>query len=240
MIDSASTLKYLLCVERAARFLNAFLFTSSMERIGDGAEAIIYKKEEIVVKDRVSKRYRLAEIDQKLRKTRTRQEASILKKLEGISFPSPRIKEMDDKEMLLHMEHIDGPQVKEVLDSSKERDALASEIGKLIAVLHKQDIVHGDLTTSNMILHDSHVYFIDFGLGFFSTKIEDKAVDLHLLKRALDSKHPLIAKDIFQKAIEAYQRELGDKAADEIFTRLEQVEKRGRYQKAKKLRKTES
>lgn len=201
-----------------------------LERIGDGAEAIVYRKGERVIKDRVSKRYRLGEIDTKLRKVRTRQEASILKKLESIGFPSPRVMKADDRGMLLHMEFIKGPQLKEVLDTAKDRKGIAGEIGKLIALLHRNDIIHGDLTTSNMILREQRVYLIDFGLGFFSTKTEDKAVDLHLLRRALDSKHPLIAEEFFSAALASYQNEMGD-AAEDILARLEQVEKRGRYQK---------
>ena len=206
---------------------------AKMERIGDGAEAIVYRAGMDVIKDRVSKRYRLEEIDHKLRKARTRQEASILRKLEALEFPSPRVVEMDDKGMLLHMEYIKGPQLKEVLVTSSDRKGIAKEIGKLIALLHKNNIIHGDLTTSNMIYCKKRVFFIDFGLGFFSRKIEDKAVDLHLLRRALDSKHPEIAGEVFQKAITAYKQEFADKAK-EILTRLEQVEKRGRYQKAGK------
>lgn len=210
-----------------------------LKRIGDGAEAIVYRAGMDVIKDRVSKRYRLEEIDHKLRKMRTRQEASILRKLEGLEFPSPRVVEMDDKKMLLHMEFIEGPQLKEVLDTSKHRNSIAKEIGKLIALLHQNNIVHGDLTTSNMIYREKRVHFIDFGLGFFSTKIEDKAVDLHLLRRALDSKHPKIAEEVFQKALAAYQQEFADNAM-EILTRLEQVEKRGRYQKSGKKKRGRS
>ncbi len=207
-----------------------------MERIGDGAEAIVYRAGMDVIKDRVSKRYRLEEIDHRLRKARTRQEASILRKLEVLGFPSPKVVEMDDKKMLLHLEFIEGPQLKNVLDTARERNSIVKEIGKLIALLHQNDIIHGDLTTSNMIYREKRVFFIDFGLGFFSTKIEDKAVDLHLLRRGLDSKHPEIAEEVFQKAISAYKREFADKA-EEILTRLEQVEKRGRYQKAGKKKK---
>lgn len=204
-----------------------------LERIGDGAEAIVYREEELAIKDRVSKRYRLGEIDTRLRKARTRQEASILRKLGSIGFPSPRVMKADDQGMLLHMEFIRGPQLKEVLDAAKGRKGIAEELGKLIALLHRNDIIHGDLTTSNMILGEQRVSLIDFGLGFFSTKTEDKAVDLHLLRRALDSKHPRIAEGFFSAALASYRKEMGG-AADDILTRLEQVEKRGRYQRAGK------
>ena len=62
-------------------------------------------------------------------------------------------------------------------------------IGESVARIHQKDIIHGDLTTSNMIFKNEKVFFIDFGLGYISRKIEDKAVDIHLLKQALEAKH---------------------------------------------------
>ncbi len=200
------------------------------KRIGDGAEAVVSLDRGIVIKDRVSKRYRLGEIDSRLRKTRTRQEASILLKLQTLGFPSPAVLGMDDRGMLLRMEYIEGPQLKSVLDDSPLLDLLAREVGTLVGRLHRQDIIHGDLTTSNMILSKGKVVLIDFGLGFFSTKTEDKAVDLHLLRRALGSKHPLVAERFFGIALEGYAAAMGD-SAGEVLSRLEAVERRGRYQK---------
>lgn len=200
------------------------------KRIGDGAEAVVMLDRGVVIKDRVGKRYRLPEIDGRLRKARTRQEASILLRLQALGFPSPRVLEMDDRGMLLRMEFVDGPQLKSVLDSSPLRDALAREVGTLVGTLHSQDIIHGDLTTSNMILSKGKVVLIDFGLGFFSTKTEDKAVDLHLLRRALGSKHPLVAERFFAIALEGYAAAMGE-CAGEVLSRLESVERRGRYQK---------
>ena len=81
-----------------------------------------------------------------------------------------------------------------------------------------------------MIL-DKEVYFIDFGLSFFSQKAEDKAVDLHLLKEALESKHCKIWEDCFKSAISAYKKAAN--SGNETLKRLEIVEKRGRY-RAKK------
>ena len=107
---------------------------------------------------------------------------------------------------------------------------LVKEIGEKIAVLHNNHIIHGDLTTSNMIFNEE-VYFIDFGLSFFSHKIEDKAVDLHLLKQALESKHYKIWEKAFKTALETYKKNAEN--SDEILKRLEKVEKRGRYKQKK-------
>jgi len=97
-------------------------------------------------------------------------------------------------------------------------------------MLHNHLIIHGDLTTSNMILN-KEIYFIDFGLSFFSEKAEDKAVDLHLLKEGLESKHYRIWEECFRCALEAYRKEANK--SSETLKRLEIVEKRGRY-RAKK------
>ncbi|MBI4143381.1 Kae1-associated serine/threonine protein kinase, partial [Candidatus Woesearchaeota archaeon] len=105
---------------------------------------------------------------------------------------------------------------------------LCAEIGKKVAILHNNLIIHGDLTTSNMIL-DKEVYFLDFGLSFFSEKAEDKAVDLHLLKEGLESKHYKIWEGCFRCALEAYKKEA--KNGEATLKTLEVVEKRGRYRK---------
>ena len=107
-----------------------------------------------------------------------------------------------------------------------DRKDIFTRVGRKIAKLHNEQIIHGDLTTSNIIVHDK-VYFIDFGLGFISTKIEDKAVDLHLIKKALESKHYQHAEECYKYLIEGYRKE--SKEFDMIMRRLEKVEKRGRY-----------
>ena len=103
---------------------------------------------------------------------------------------------------------------------------LSREIGEKVAILHNNQIIHGDLTTSNMILN-KEIYFIDFGLSFFSRKIEDKAVDLHLLKEALESKHSKIWKKSYRTALGSYTKKAVD--GKEVLKRIKVVEKRGRY-----------
>ena len=76
------------------------------------------------------------------------------------------------------------------------------------------------------------IYFIDFGLSYFSHKIEDKAVDLHLLKQALESKHYKVWEKCFKAALKAYKKESED--TKEVLKRLETVEKRGRYKSKRK------
>lgn len=195
-----------------------------MEVIQRGAEAVIYLDGNKIIKERVSKGYRIKEIDEKLRKTRTRQEAKLLEKAGN----APKVLEVSDKTMKIEMEYIKGDLVKDVLDdvSKDKRHEICKEIGKRIGDLHKNDVIHGDLTTSNMILNEKGVVFIDFGLGFISKKEEDKAVDLHLLKHALESKHYEHFEDSFEKILEGYKSYDG---AKEVLERLQKVSKRGRY-----------
>jgi TP53 regulating kinase-like protein len=195
-----------------------------MELISQGAEAVIYRDGNEIVKNRVAKSYRLPAVDSLLRGFRTRREAKVISKLNSLGIHSPKLIRMDDKEMVLRMEFIDGTKLRDCL----EKDAVkyGSVIGKNIALMHQNDIVHGDLTTSNMILHGKAIYMIDFGLSFFSKKVEDKAVDLHLLRCALESKHNTVFESCFNSALKSYAENYADSAA--VVKRLEMVEKRGR------------
>ena len=194
------------------------------EKISQGAEASIYKDEDKIIKHRTIKSYRNKQIDEKLRKYRTRREAKVLKKLSEMNFPAPKLKkDIDEINMKIEMEHIDGTKLRDFLH--KNHKELSNEIGRKIAILHKHDIIHGDLTTSNMIVNEE-IYLIDFGLSFFSKKPEDKAVDLHLLKRALESKHHMIFEECFDEIIKAYKEHYPDH--EKVLNRLEIVEKRGR------------
>ena len=197
-----------------------------MHKIAQGAEAVIHSDGAVVVKHRFEKSYRHPEIDAGLRKHRTRRESKIIEKLAEIGFPGPKLIQTDEKEMKIAMNHVPGMLVKEVLHNDYRK--LSREIGRKIAKLHANNIIHGDLTTSNLIL-DKEIHLIDFGLSFFSEKEEDKAVDLHLLKQALESKHYKIFEECFGEAIEGYKESYPD--AQRILKRLEIVESRGRNKK---------
>ena len=192
-----------------------------MNKLSQGAEAIIYLDKDII-KDRIKKNYRIKEIDEPLRKFRTKREAKILEKLAAIDFPAPKLIKLDKYN--LRMENIKGKKVRDVLEK-KDYIKISKEIGEKLAILHNNHIIHGDLTTSNMIL-EKEIYFIDFGLSFFSHKIEDMAVDLHLLKQALESKHFRIWEKCFNAALKSYKQYADN--SEEILKRLDQVEGRGR------------
>lgn len=193
-----------------------------MQKIAQGAEAVLYKKDNKILKERLKKNYRISQIDDSLRKFRTRREAKFIEKL---PVPGPKLINVDDKKMIIEMELIDGPKVRDILEKNI---ALCNEIGKKVAVLHNNNMIHGDLTTSNMILNkkNKQIYFIDFGLSFFSHKVEDKAVDLHLLKQALESKHYRVFEKAFKLILEGYKKESDN--YKEIIERFEKVEERGR------------
>src|SRR3989338_9044071 len=164
-----------------------------MKIISQGAEAKIYLTDSKIIKDRIKKDYRIQEIDEKLRTFRTKREAKILEKLHKFGFV-PKVLECDDKEKLV-IEYIEGPKLRDVLDAIYFKNKLSAleicrEIGKKIKIMHDNHIIHGDLTTSNMMLNsnilldsreksdnqdNNQVYFIDFGLSFVSQKVEDNA-----------------------------------------------------------------
>ena len=190
-----------------------------------GAEAILYLENGRLVKERIKKGYRIPEIDLEKRKYPTRRETKLLQDAAKV-INVPKVYEMDDKNMKVVMEYINGKCLKDIFDRLKGRNEICIKIGNAIAKLHDKDIIHGDLTTSNMILKDNQVYFIDFGLGSTSDKAEDKAVDLHLMRQAIDSKHYMHAEESLKFILQGYKI---SKNYDSVIKRLEKVESRGRY-----------
>ena len=200
-----------------------------MKLIQQGAEAKIFldEKNNKIVKDRISKSYRLPELDKKIIKQRTKAETKLLKKAsEIINSADP---EKSNQENKIIMSYIDGEKLSNFLNKFEmsKQIQIMKKLGESISKLHKADIIHGDLTTSNMILKNNEVFFIDFGLGYISRKIEDKAVDIHLLKQALEAKHFMNWKELFQEFKNSYSKNYPD--SKQIFERLIAIERRGRY-----------
>lgn len=197
--------------------------------IQQGAEAkIILSDKDFVIKDRIKKSYRLKEIDDKIRKSRSKKEAKLLEKASDIINAPRPIKIKGDYQ--IKMPYISGKKLSENLDSFslEKQKEICRKIGEEIAKLHNENIIHGDLTTSNMIFVENSdaIFFIDFGLGFISNKIEDKAVDLHLLKQALEARHFKNWEVLFNEILKGYEN---CKESKKILERLKAVEKRGRY-----------
>lgn len=201
---------------------------TSRQIIGRGAEAIIYLENNTVTKDRISKSYRHPDLDKKIIKRRTKAETKILK-LAGEIILTPNVYTTYEKNKI-NMEMIEGDKLAETLDNYqlKKQKEVLSKIGTSVAKLHEAGIIHGDLTTSNMILKKNEVYFIDFGLGFLNGKYEDKGVDVHLLKQALEAKHFKNWEILFSEFEKSY-REVEPIESEKVFIRLVKIEKRGRY-----------
>lgn len=201
-----------------------------------GAEADLYVKDwygrRVVVKERVVKSYRVSELDQRIRRSRTTHESRLLHKAKSAGVLTPTVLFVDLSKTTIVMEFLEGRVLKDMLPKMKgsERASLFRKIGASIAHLHKKHIIHGDLTTSNiLVMPENSIYFIDFGLATVSPKLEDKAVDLHLMKTVLRSTHHRFAEECFDSLIRGYGRVLGKGRAMELKKRVAEIEKRGRY-----------
>ncbi|CAG9325800.1 unnamed protein product [Blepharisma stoltei] len=227
--------------------------------IAQGAEGKVFLGklfgEDVVIKERIARKYRHPLLDAKIRQKRILQETRNMGKARKEGVPIPAVLFVDAANCVIFMEKITpGITVKEFLlkaqDVSKEiMIDLAHKIGRNIALLHNIQCIQGDLTTSNMMikpfvslgaeLNDSNdiiqeilknkdvgtVYMIDFGLSFISNLPEDMAVDLYVLERAIGSLHPECS-SLFEDILEGYKQNCTK--ANINLTRLSQVRLRGR------------
>lgn len=207
-----------------------------MPLIRKGAEADLYLEDwyglKVIRKMRKAKAYRLPQLDSEIRHGRTSHEAQIIHDAKLAGVPTPTIYLVDMEATTIIMEYIEGPRVKEALNnlSSGERESLCRVLGQLIGRLHRKGIIHGDLTTSNMIVSkNGKVFLIDFGLAEYSEELEKRGVDFLLVKRALQSTHYAYARECFNAVIDGYVMEMGREVAGEVVERVEEIEKRGRY-----------
>ena len=184
------------------------------------AEAIIEFKDGLVFKRRIMKRYRIKEIDERIRRERTRREARIISEARRKGIPTPVI--LDIFDYTLVMERIEGNLVGEVITPR-----ISERIGELVGILHRNGIIHGDLTTSNLILgSDNILYLIDFGLSSFDSSIEARGVDVHVFFQSLSATCESW-KELKESFIKGYTRSLPD--APQVLTRVSEIEQRGRY-----------
>lgn len=204
--------------------------------IKKGAEADLFLEDwhnhKVIMKKRLPKSYRIPQLDLEIRKYRTAYESQLLHDAKLAGVPTPTVFMVDLTNTTIVMQYMHGVQVKQVLDNLTElgRVKLCKQIGRMVGRLHKQGIVHGDLTTSNMILTPSgKIYFIDFGLGGRTESLEARGVDLHLVKRALQSTHYKIAKKCFEAVMRGYSEWVSKEEAAEVRKRIQEIERRGRY-----------
>lgn len=197
-----------------------------------GAEANIYPGgwmgRDVLLKERVSKSYRIEKIDHRLRKRRTKGEAKLLHLAKTCGVTTPLIYDIDKENKTITMEYIPGKPVKDVFNESgiSQIKIICKKVGEKVARLHNCGIIHGDLTSSNLLLKDGEIVFIDFGLGKISDLVEDKGTDLLVFKKALTGIHYDIAEDCFQSILEGYQ-DADD--YQEILEKIGEIEVRRRY-----------
>lgn len=204
--------------------------------IRKGAEANLYLADwhgrRVVLKKRLPKEYRPVRLDEQIRTYRTVHESQLMHEAKEAGVPTPKIFLIDVKNTTIIMEFIEGKQIKLLLNdlSEVERRNLCFGIGQLIAKLHKKGVIHGDLTTSNMIMNaHGKVFFVDFGLGEKSEELEARGVDLHLMKRALESTHYQFAESCYKSVIDGYGSLLSSKELQNILEKIKEIERRGRY-----------
>ncbi|MEM5804351.1 MAG: KEOPS complex kinase/ATPase Bud32, partial [Candidatus Aenigmatarchaeota archaeon] len=153
--------------------------------------------------------------------------ARLLSEARRAGVPTPAILEVDEKNFKIVMSFIDGVRLKELINEGCDLREIGTEVGNDIGKLHAAGIVHGDLTTSNMIQKGAELFFIDFGLGFFSNRPEDQAVDLAVLREAIRSTHFRHSNALWGYIVQGYKDAFG--GAEKVLKSLDNIEKRGRY-----------
>ena len=217
-----------------------------MELIKQGAEAKVFKVEYLgkpaIVKQRFRKTYRHPLLDEKLTHRRTLQEVRSMLRCRKSGIRTPVVYHLDNETHSIYMEEITGAvTARDFINSLLSENSktslrvaledLARKIGETIARMHEADVVHGDLTTSNMLIQTNgtteSLVIIDFGLSFISTLAEDKGVDLYVLERAFLSTHPN-TEDIFGIFLKSYVTSSTQKSAQAVIAKLDEVRMRGR------------
>jgi TP53 regulating kinase and related kinases len=211
---------------------------AAMELLYRGAEADVFKGEwcglPSVFKVRNPLPYRLPELDRLIRTQRTVHEAQMIHLSKASGVPAPYLYHLSPSGALLVMEYLDGRRLKTLLvedEPEEQRIAeIAVEFGKSIGKLHSAGIMHGDLTTSNVIVDaEGAVRLIDFGLAIHTQRLEDQAVDLRLIKETLTGAHNAISKRFMQSLLSGYASVLGAGRTEEATKKLAEIERRGRY-----------
>ena len=202
-----------------------------MKLLRRGAEAELYETEfegkKALLKKRVEKSYRHKELDAEISSSRTNLEARLIVKARSLGVNTPIVYNIDKEKHEIVMEFIDGERAKDILNKNNF-GKICEKIGQGIAKMHAFDLVHGDLTTSNILMRGKELFFIDFGLGKTSKKIEDKAVDLLVFKKTFEATHADLLPKGWNKIIAGYTRVMGTKGGS-VVEHIAKIEKRARY-----------
>jgi TP53 regulating kinase-like protein len=200
-----------------------------------GAEAEIYLEvwqgQLAIRKSRVVKPYRIPELDESIRRSRTSHEATMMHEVRKLGVPVPAIQHVDAETSTIIMEYIRGPTLKDELYGlpMNEKQSRCTDLGKTLGVMHEGGVVHGDLTISNVVSEKGRLFMIDFGLGGFSGELEDRGVDLVLLNRAIKSTHYVFHLPLFKAIVRGYSKVVGKRLGEETLRKMRDIESRGRY-----------
>jgi len=148
-----------------------------------------------------------------------------------LGVPTPAVYSVNLNKHMILMDFISGTQFKQLAGDTPRSNliSLSREFGKLIALLHEGDVVHGDPTTSNIIVDEnSRMWIVDFGLSEMNATIEMKGVDLHLIHRALETTHWDLQETMLDATLEGYVEVLGN-TAELPLSRMKDIRERGRY-----------
>ena len=202
-----------------------------MELINRGAEADVYStmwdKKKAILKIRKKKAYRNSLLDQKIRKQRTSRESQIISQVKSFGIPTPLIYFVDLNKCSIMMQNIDGKTVRDT--QNNEIVKVCNEIGKIVGTMHKNGIMHGDLTTSNFLVNKKKLFLIDFGLASRTEKPDDHAVDLRLFKEILNSAHAKVMENSWKNFQNGYSKAVGPKYCKKVLDLVAVIESRGRY-----------
>ena len=202
-----------------------------MKLLKKGAEADLYQTKwqnsKAILKIRKIKNYRNSLLDLKIRKQRTIKECQMISFVKSFGIPTPLIYFVNLKTTSIMMQEIPGTPVHDLPESKIVE--LSKDIGKLVGTLHKNGVMHGDLTTSNFILFKNIVFVIDFGLSQNTIKSEDHAVDLRLIKEILNSAHAKIMLSSWENLLCGYKSIVGNAYYAKITKLVSDIESRGRY-----------
>ncbi|MEM0367186.1 MAG: Kae1-associated kinase Bud32 [Candidatus Nitrosocaldus sp.] len=206
--------------------------------IKKGAEADIYLVEwygrQAISKVRKRKQYMHDMLDREIRMKRTLHEAEMINIAKRAGVTTPLLYFVDPNNAEIVMQYIEGELARDLIYQGFNVGWIARMMGIYTARLHARDIVHGDLTTSNFIVYnygtdDSTLVLIDFGLSFYSSRLEDKAVDIRLIKEVMSSAHADVFNDAFNNFVQGYSSVVGSEYTARVLRKVKEIEQRGRY-----------
>jgi len=202
----------------------------AVHRVGAEArlDSGIWMGRGVVFKQRVVKGYRHPVLDKNLQTFRIKNEVRLMLEARRAGIAVPMIYSVDLEENRIVMEEVPGMRVKDALDTMplERAEEVCRKIGEIAGRLHANDIVHGDLTTSNMLLDGDRIVVIDFSLGSKSSELEDKGVDMHLLEEAFHSAH-YRRSGLYGSVRDSYVRAY--RSGQDVLRKVREIERRGRY-----------